>query len=86
MWVIQLAFGDDDRRLEARSAHRERLASMKREGLLVMAGPFGDDSGALILLDVADEAEARKVIADDGYYSTPGVDVVAVREWRPLDL
>ncbi len=80
MYVIELRFADDPRRLAARPAHRERLAALRGAGRLVMAGPWADDSGALLVFrdDPAD------VLAGDPYYSTPGVTVVGVREWRPL--
>lgn len=80
MYVIEIVFTDDPRRLEARPAHRERLAALHAGGRLLLAGPWADDSGALLVFrdDPAD------VLADDPYYTTPGVTVRAVREWRPV--
>jgi hypothetical protein len=49
----------------------------------VMAGPWGDDSGALLVFD-ADRSEVDRVMAEDPYYTTAGVRVVALREWRPI--
>jgi uncharacterized protein len=83
MYVLELAFGDDDRRLTARPAHRERLARLHAAGLLVMAGPWDDDSGALLVFRV-DESGMREILAADPYYTTPGVTVVASRRWRPV--
>jgi uncharacterized protein len=78
VYVIELSFDDDPRRLAARPAHRERLAALHAAGRLVLAGPWADDSGALLVFrdDPAGE------LADDPYYSTPGVTVRGVREWR----
>jgi uncharacterized protein YciI len=80
VYVIELGFDDDPRRLAARPAHRERLAALHAAGRLVLAGPWADDSGALLVFrdDPADE------LAGDPYYSTPGVMVRGVREWRPV--
>ncbi len=87
MFVLELSFGSDStQRLAARPAHRERLASLKADGIVVLAGPLADESGSLILLDVPDQAAADAVIADDPYYSVDGVEVVSVREWSPLPL
>jgi len=87
MWVIELKFSaDDQQRLAARPAHRRRLAELHRSGTVALAGPFADESGSLILLDVADRSAAERVLADDPYYATPGVEVVSLREWRPLPL
>jgi uncharacterized protein len=62
----------------SRPAHRERLAALHAAGRLVLAGPWADDSGALLVFrdDPADE------LADDPYYATPGVTVRGVRELR----
>jgi uncharacterized protein len=85
MYVLELAFGDDERRLAARPAHRERLTRLHAEGRLVMAGPWDDDSGALLIFRT-DERGLREILDADPYYSTPGVTVVGHRRWRPLDL
>ena len=80
MYVIELEFTDDPRRLAARPAHRERLGALHAGGRLLLAGPWADDSGALLVFrdDPADE------LAGDPYYATPGVTVRGVREWRSL--
>jgi len=80
MIVLELAFDDDPRRLAARPAHRERLAGLRE---LVMAGPWADDSGALLVFD-AERSEVDLLMAEDPYYTTTGVRVVALREWRPI--
>ena len=83
MIAIELAFTDDPRRLEARPAHRQLLTELHAAGRLVMAGPWADDSGALLILDT-DEEGAEEILAADPYYQAPGVTVVAVRAWRPV--
>lgn len=42
-----------DRRLAARPAHRQVLGRWHADGLVVTAGPYTDESGALVLFDVA---------------------------------
>lgn len=74
-------FGDDARRLAARPAHRERLGELRRAGTLVMAGPWADDSGALLVFDAPREVVERE-LGDDPYYAF--ATTVAVREWSPL--
>lgn len=83
MIVLELAFDDDPRRLAARSAHRQRLADLRASGTLLLAGPWADDAGALLVFD-ADRSEVDRVMAEDPYYTTAGVRVVALREWRPV--
>lgn len=84
MWIVELAFTDHPARLGARPAHRERLAALHRAGTVRMAGPFADDGGALIVLDVPGRADIDALLAADPYLGTPGVTLVGVREWRPF--
>ncbi|MFY1688223.1 YciI family protein [Plantactinospora sp. WMMB782] len=84
MIVVEVRFtGDPTERLAARPAHRELLARLHAEGGLVAAGPWADDSGALLLFDT-DEATAREALDTDPYYRAPGVSVVSVRHWTPV--
>ncbi|MEL3949933.1 MULTISPECIES: YciI family protein [Streptomyces] len=85
MLILELAFTADatPERLAARPAHRQRLTRLHAEGRLVAAGPFADDSGAVLIFDV-DRPGLEEIMAADPYYGTPGVRVHGVREWTPL--
>jgi uncharacterized protein YciI len=48
-----------------------------------MAGPWADDSGALLVF-AAERSEVDRMMAEDPYYTTESVRVVALREWRPI--
>jgi hypothetical protein len=52
MFVVELAFGSDPERLAARPAHRDTLLRLHLTGAVRMAGPFHDDTGALLVFDV----------------------------------
>ena len=84
MFVVELELADDPRRLAARPAHREKIARLRAEGVVLMAGPFADDSGALLVVDVPDVATLDRVLSDDPYYATPGVTIVRRVEWSPV--
>lgn len=84
MFVVELTFTDDPARLAARPAHRERLRQLHADGVLVMSGPFPDDSGALLIFDVDKPAELDRILVDDPYYSAPGVTVVRRQPWSPI--
>ena len=86
MYALELAFSDDPARLEGRPAHRERLAALRDAGRLLAAGPFADESGALLLFRVDTRAEADEIVAADPYYSTAGVSVVSLKEWLPVTM
>lgn len=83
MFVLELTFQDDSRRLAARPSHRQWLAELHASGHLVLAGPWQDDSGALLMFR-ADRAEMDAIMAADPYYSTHGVTVTALRQWHPI--
>jgi uncharacterized protein len=85
IFAVQFRFvpQENERRMQARPKHREYLAALREAGKLVTAGPFVDDAGALLLYDVADEAEVRQILAEDPYPSEV-YEIELFREWRPL--
>jgi uncharacterized protein YciI len=84
MYVVELAFDDDPARLAARPAHRKRLERLHDDGVVLMAGPFSDDSGALLVFDVADDSALQELLDADPYFRAPGVTVVRARQWAPF--
>jgi len=84
MYAVQLAFSDDPARLEGRPAHRQKLAAHATAGRLLAAGPFADESGALLVFLVGSREEMDEVVADDPYYTGPGVTVASIQEWNPV--
>lgn len=84
MLVVELAFTAAPERLAARPAHRAALARLHAEGKLLLAGPWADGAGALLVFAL-ERAELDEVMTEDPYYrSTPGVEVRSVREWAPI--
>ncbi|HET6298589.1 MAG TPA: muconolactone Delta-isomerase family protein [Kribbella sp.] len=84
LFAVQLRFTDTDRRMQVRPAHRDYLTSLKEAGKLVTAGPFADQTGALLIYDVADEAELRDILAKDPYTPADVYEIAALDEWQPL--
>lgn len=62
---------DSDRARELRPIHRaEHLAGLKKlldAGKLVIAGPFTDKSGSLVIVDTGSREEADRIAAADPY-------------------
>ena len=83
MVAVELSFSNTLERLAARPAHRELLQRLHGEGKLLAAGPWADDSGALLIF-TGDSTAVSALMAADPYYSTDGVTVLAIREWRPI--
>lgn len=84
MFVVELAFDEGPERIAARPAHRKRLRDLHAAGVVVGAGPFSDESGALLIFDVASEEELAEIIDADPYYRTPGVTIVRRQRWSPV--
>ncbi|MER7794389.1 YciI family protein [Streptomyces sp. NPDC097640] len=83
MLIVELAFTATSERLAARPAHRVLLQRLHEEGLLVTAGPWADDTGALLVFDT-ERGKLDRLLETDPYYRTPGVEVLGVREWAPV--
>ena len=83
MICVELTFTDTPERLRARPAHRQRLARLHSCGALLAAGPWDDDSGALLILRLG-ESDIRAELATDPYYTTAGVTVASIRAWQPI--
>ena len=65
MFAVELEFSGDPARLELRPEHRSQLADAARAGKVRLAGPWADESGALLVFDVPDEAAVREILGDD---------------------
>jgi uncharacterized protein YciI len=84
LFALQLTFTDTDRRMQVRPAHREYLTTLREAGKLLTAGPFADQSGALLIYDVADEAELREILVNDPYTPADVYEIASLQEWQPL--
>ena len=83
-YVLQFEYADPDLRARVRPRHLEYVGALHESGRVVAAGPFEDGSGALIVYEAADEAEARDLVDGDPY-AVDGVMVAPVlRAWNVL--
>lgn len=83
MIAVQLEYGpDSEERLSLRPQHRQRLAAHLESGLLIAAGPYAGDTGALILFAGTRE-QVEAALSEDPYYATPGVTSISLHDWTP---
>ena len=75
---------DTNKIAEVRPLHRQYLATLLGEGRLVAAGPFTDDSGALIIYEAASREEAEKLIQNDPFYEAGIFLHYNVRPWNAV--
>jgi uncharacterized protein len=64
--------------------HGRYMLSLYKAGRMRMAGPLTDDAGGAVVLDVADEAEARRIVADDPAVKAK-LFVSELHPWAPVD-
>lgn len=83
-FVVEMTFGDQERRAAVRPAHRDHLTGLFERGVIVMSGPWADDRGALLVFDVADAAEVRALVDADPYTAAGALESVTIREWNPI--
>lgn len=78
-----LSYSDDvDKKLKVRPEHRAYLTKLLDQGKLWESGPFGTDDGALIVYNVEDEAEARKILGEDPFSLNGVIEKVELHEWK----
>jgi uncharacterized protein YciI len=75
---------DTSKIAQLRPTHREYLMGLRQAGKAVMAGPFTDDSGGLLVYEAETQEEVEKMIQDDPF-GQGGVFVSwTIRPWKLL--
>jgi uncharacterized protein YciI len=78
-----IEFTDDDAlRQETRPGHRQYLRSLLEAGKLRMSGPWADDTGAMIVYETADAAEAESILDADPYRAAGVIANATIKEWN----
>ena len=71
-------------RLSVRPAHLENLRPLAQAGKIVIAGPFTDGSGSLILADFESEHAAQTFAQNDPYTVEGVFERVEVKPFRKV--
>jgi uncharacterized protein len=81
-FVLEYRYANLDARDRTRPDHLAYLRSLHDAGTVVLAGPVGDGAGAMVVLNVSSEEEARTVVKNDPYTAAGvGADHV-LRPWK----
>ncbi len=84
-FAVQFVYGPDrDKLAEVRPRHREYVDTLVEKGVLLLSGPYGDDLGALLIFEAADEAEVLGYLAADPYAGAQVLSETTVREWNAV--
>nr|WP_228046511.1 muconolactone Delta-isomerase family protein [Saccharopolyspora sp. HNM0983] len=80
-----MVYGDDrEQRLQVRPQHREYSRGLADRGVLLAAGPYADEAGAMLIYEVADADELQRVLAADPYAEAGVLARTDVREWHAV--
>jgi uncharacterized protein YciI len=71
-FLVLTTFTSQEGRLQHRTAHRAHLARLADAGTLLMAGPFADESGGMIVFEADDETTVQSIMHADPF-SVEGV-------------
>lgn len=82
LFVLEYRYADPELRKAVRPRHLDYVAGLRERGEVLMAGPFADDSGAMIIYNCADEAAVAQRIADDPYTREDVTVQRQVRQWQ----
>lgn len=67
---------------EFRPRHREYLRGLIGQNKLTISGPFGDDSGGLLVYNADDESEAEALLKADPFYKCGVFQTWKIRPWK----
>jgi uncharacterized protein len=67
---------------EVRPAHRDYLSGLLKDGKLVVAGPFTDDSGAIIVYETETAEQAESVLKGDPFCQRGIFVSWKIRPWK----
>jgi uncharacterized protein YciI len=69
---------------QVRPDHRKYLTGLREQGKLAAAGPFTDDSGALIIYEAESAEEARRLIESDPFHAAGVFASFELRPWNQV--
>ena len=80
-----IEYPQDRARIAAlRPVHRQYLTTLREQGRLAVAGPFTDDSGALIVYEAATREEAEAILKGDPFSENGIFLSYQLRPWNPV--
>jgi uncharacterized protein YciI len=85
LYVAMLTIIDQDLNAKVRPAHLAYINELYGKGKVVMAGPFADKRGGMVIYK-AETWEEAKQLAEADPVVKEGARTLELREWSPLEL
>ena len=70
-----------ERRTPHREAHVKHVTGLRDAGRVIMAGPWENYDGALIIFRAEDREDVEQMIHDDSYYKAGLWPQIDIHEW-----
>ncbi|USG65300.1 YciI family protein [Brevibacillus ruminantium] len=83
-YVAMLTITDADLNAKIRPAHLDYINDLYKQGKVVMAGPFTDKKGGMVIYKASSEEEARELAEADPVIKE-GARTLELREWGALE-
>jgi uncharacterized protein YciI len=80
-FLVLTTFASAEKRMEHRAEHRRYLNQLVTEGKLLMAGPFEDESGGLIVFEAVDANEVRGMMDNDPFTLNGVFATIEIKPW-----
>lgn len=80
-FLVLTTFSSAEKRMAHRAEHRVYLNQLVSEGKLLMAGPFEDESGGLIVFEALDQAEVESMMKADPFTREGVFATTEIRPW-----
>lgn len=80
-FLVLTTFTSAEKRMAHRAEHRLYLNQLVEQGSLLMAGPFADERGGLIVFEAEDEATVQDLMANDPFTSNGVFATTEIRPW-----
>ncbi|KZE48567.1 hypothetical protein AV540_16730 [Brevibacillus parabrevis] len=85
LYVAFLPIVDQELNAKIRPAHLEYINELYRQDKVLMAGPFTDKQGGLVIYK-AESLEEARTLAEADPVVVEGARTLELREWSPLEL
>lgn len=85
LYAALLTIVDQDLNAKVRPAHLDYINELYKQGKVVMAGPFTDKMGGMVIYK-ADSLQEAAALAQQDPVVVEGARTLELREWSPLSL
>lgn len=83
LYAALLTIIDEEMNTKVRPAHLQYIDGLFKQGKVVMAGPFTDQKGGMVIYEADSFEEAKKLAVEDPVVIEKA-RTLELREWNPL--